>query len=145
LNIFVSKWSKIAAQKKVFFCWFCLGPPSYGIGATIRIGREMLCLPNIFQISSKYLKSLDIGLREVGAKRPLGGVNKVWRTDKHTKQKQIRNGKILLTKNPKKYSLRKLKSLSELTKVAWQRWLFGFKKIYFFFFFTKAIFLNGTP
>jgi hypothetical protein len=22
-----------------------LGPPSYGIGATIRIGREMLCLP----------------------------------------------------------------------------------------------------
>ena len=28
-----------------YFCWFCLGPPSYGIGATIRIGREMLCLP----------------------------------------------------------------------------------------------------
>ena len=22
-----------------------LGPPSYGIGATVRIGREMLCLP----------------------------------------------------------------------------------------------------
>ena len=22
-----------------------IGPPSYGIGATIRIGREMLCLP----------------------------------------------------------------------------------------------------
>ena len=22
-----------------------LGPPSYGIGPTIRIGREMLCLP----------------------------------------------------------------------------------------------------
>ena len=42
---FFWKWSKIAAQKKVFFCWFCLGPPSYGIGATIRIGREMLCLP----------------------------------------------------------------------------------------------------
>ena len=41
---FVSKWSKIAAQKKVFLCWFCLGPPSYGIGATIRIGQEMLCL-----------------------------------------------------------------------------------------------------
>ena len=28
-----------------FFCWFCLGPLSYGIGATILIGREMLCLP----------------------------------------------------------------------------------------------------
>ena len=45
MNIFVWKWSKIAAQKKVFFCWICLGPPSYGIGATIRIGWEMLCLP----------------------------------------------------------------------------------------------------
>ena len=42
---FFWKLSKIAAQKKVFFCWFCLGPPSYGIGATIRIGRELLCLP----------------------------------------------------------------------------------------------------
>ena len=50
------KWSTIwtfyfgsglkSPRKKVFFCcWFCLGPPSYGIGATIRIGREMLCLP----------------------------------------------------------------------------------------------------
>ena len=37
---------KLPRKKKVFFCcWFCLGPPSYGIGATIRIGREMLCLP----------------------------------------------------------------------------------------------------
>ena len=36
---------KSPQKKKFFFCWFCLGPPSYGIGATIRIGREMLCLP----------------------------------------------------------------------------------------------------
>ena len=36
---------KLPRKKKGFFCWFCLGPPSYGIGATIRIGREMLCLP----------------------------------------------------------------------------------------------------
>ena len=44
---FLWKWSKITAQKKsfFFFCCFCLGPPSYGIGATIRNGREMLCLP----------------------------------------------------------------------------------------------------
>ena len=45
------KWSNIGTflfgsglksprKKKV-----CLGPPSYGIGATICIGREMLCLP----------------------------------------------------------------------------------------------------
>jgi hypothetical protein len=27
--------------------WGILGPPSYGIGATIRIGREMLCLPYV--------------------------------------------------------------------------------------------------
>ena len=45
MNIFVWKWSKIAAQKKFFLLLICLGPPSYGIGATIRIGREMLCLP----------------------------------------------------------------------------------------------------
>ena len=40
-------WSGLRSsrKKKFFFCWFCLGPPSYGIGATIRIGREMLCLP----------------------------------------------------------------------------------------------------
>jgi hypothetical protein len=25
--------------------WSNLGPPYYGIGATIRIGREMLCFP----------------------------------------------------------------------------------------------------
>ena len=36
---------KLPRKKKVFFCWFCLCQPSYGIGATIRIGREMLCLP----------------------------------------------------------------------------------------------------
>ena len=30
-------------SKKIGF-WGILGPPSYGIGATIRIGREMLCL-----------------------------------------------------------------------------------------------------
>ena len=36
---------KSPRKKKFFFCRFCLGPPSYGIGATIRIGREMLCLP----------------------------------------------------------------------------------------------------
>ena len=29
-----------------FFCFFCiLGPPYCGIGATIRIGREIRCLP----------------------------------------------------------------------------------------------------
>ena len=37
--------SNCRAQKNYFFCWFCLGSPSYGIGATIRIGREILCLP----------------------------------------------------------------------------------------------------
>ena len=55
---------KSPRKKKFFCCWFCLtnhggnhasrwiigflgilGPPSYGIGAIIRIGREMLCLP----------------------------------------------------------------------------------------------------
>ena len=35
---------------------------------------------------SEYLKSLDIGLQEVGAKIPLGGVDKVWRIEKHPKK-----------------------------------------------------------
>ena len=49
------KWSNIwtflfgiglkSPRKKNFFLLIFLGPPSYGIGATIRIGREMLCLP----------------------------------------------------------------------------------------------------
>ena len=30
--------------QKIWF-WGILGPPYCGIGATIRIGREMLCLP----------------------------------------------------------------------------------------------------
>ena len=70
-TFFFENFQKSPRKKKVFFCcWFCrpvsvrqlywdmrrlywydagfggiLGPPSYGIGATIRIGREMLCLP----------------------------------------------------------------------------------------------------
>ena len=31
--------------KKKIGCWGILGPPSFGICATIRIGREMLSLP----------------------------------------------------------------------------------------------------
>ena len=67
------KWSNIwkflfesglkSPRKKKFFCccWFCLGPPSYGIGATIRIGWEMLCLPYagffnlVFYFPTKHL------------------------------------------------------------------------------------------
>ena len=41
---FGSGLKSLRKKKFFFFCWFCLGPPSYGIGATIRIGREMLCL-----------------------------------------------------------------------------------------------------
>ena len=40
---------------------------------------------NSFSKDSEYLKSLDIGLREVGAKRPLNGVRKC---DGQTKNRQ---------------------------------------------------------
>ena len=60
-----------------------------------------LFFPLLFPKDSKYLKTLDIGLWVVGAKRPLNTVNKVWRTDKHTKEKQIGNGKILRKKKQK--------------------------------------------
>ena len=47
---------KSPRKKKFFFFWFCLGPPSYGIGASIRIGREMLCLPYV-GFKKKYFSS----------------------------------------------------------------------------------------
>ena len=47
LKTFAHKGCKIAAPKKPGFCGeFCLTSRIFvGIGATIRIGREMLCLP----------------------------------------------------------------------------------------------------
>ena len=45
-KIFAHKGCKIAAQKKVCFSAnFALLAGLFGIGATIRIGQEMLCLP----------------------------------------------------------------------------------------------------
>ena len=35
----------IFSVKKKNWVWGYYGPPYYGIGATIRIGREVLCLP----------------------------------------------------------------------------------------------------
>ena len=47
-------------SKKIEF-WGILGPPYYGIDATIRIGREMLCLPYagffIYVLSNASVKS----------------------------------------------------------------------------------------
>ena len=46
LKTFAYKGCKIAAQKKVsFLANFALLAGFFGIGATIRIGREMLCRP----------------------------------------------------------------------------------------------------
>ena len=48
--------------KKIgFLC--ILGPPYCGIGATIRIGREMLCLPyaGFLDATLFSVESLDIG------------------------------------------------------------------------------------
>ena len=43
---------------KKFGFWGILGPPYCGIGATIRIGREMLCLPyaGFFNVLMNFLK-----------------------------------------------------------------------------------------
>jgi hypothetical protein len=38
--------------------WGILGPPSYGIGATIRMGREMLCLPYAGFLFTHFLSSI---------------------------------------------------------------------------------------
>ena len=86
----VNKWRKNAS--KTFFCHGNFTP---------FLSKWDHFFPLLFPMDSKYLKSLDIGHWEVGAKRPLNGVNKVWRTEKHTKQKQIRNSKILCQKRKK--------------------------------------------
>ena len=63
-------WWLFQFFKKIRF-WVILGPPYCGIGATIRIGQEMLCLPflspgifylaGIFEVCSKQIqKSLTI-------------------------------------------------------------------------------------
>ena len=64
LNTFAHKGCKIAAQKKFNFRWIL---PYYqdlfGIGATIRIGREMLGLPyagflkNLFYFSLSFVSA----------------------------------------------------------------------------------------
>ena len=41
--------------KKIGFLGI-FGPPSYGIGAIIRIGREMLCLPYAGFLKTKTVK-----------------------------------------------------------------------------------------
>ena len=56
-------------KKKIGFLDI-LGPPSYGIGATIRIGREMLCLPYavfflIMLITTGYMKWPKINKKTV--------------------------------------------------------------------------------
>ena len=46
LNTFAHEGCKIAAQKKISFSAnFALLAGFFGIGATIRTGREMFCLP----------------------------------------------------------------------------------------------------
>ena len=42
--------------KKIGF-WAILGPPYHGIGATIRIDREMLCLPYAGFLNLYFFKS----------------------------------------------------------------------------------------
>ena len=42
---FAYEGCEIAAQKNVFFGKFCLTCMIFCIGATIRIGRDVLCLP----------------------------------------------------------------------------------------------------
>ena len=57
--------------------WGILGPPSYGIGATIRIGRQMLCLPyaGFFPLlfRTKWWSLSVEGLLSMGPPPPLPG------------------------------------------------------------------------
>ena len=57
--------------------WGILGPPSYGIGATIRIGREMLCLPyaGFLKNSSKYYTVTHFTMRKKKKKKCMMGTS----------------------------------------------------------------------
>ena len=81
-------WSKGVSLILSYFCVFgdffpfskkfglmgILGPPSYGIGATIRIGREILCLPYagfllVFLYISEIISLYNISGAKVGAEQ----------------------------------------------------------------------------
>ena len=53
-------WMIFSVFQKIGF-WGILGPPSYGIGAAICIGREVLCLPyaGLFYLEFTFLSSLN--------------------------------------------------------------------------------------
>ena len=67
LKTFSHKECKIAAQKnKVFiFLNFSLLAGCFGIGATIRIGREMLCLPYVGLSSNRPNRPIRSSSRDV--------------------------------------------------------------------------------
>ena len=87
-----NKWKKY--HKKTFFRH---GDLTLFLSKNVQIWDHFF--PLLFLKDSEYLKGSGIELWEVVAKRPLNGVNKVWRTDKQTKIKIIINGKILCKKN----------------------------------------------
>ena len=64
-KIYKKKWSQIVKlllimgvksprKRSFFFCEFCLTSRIFGIGATICIGREMLCLPYVGFLYPSY-------------------------------------------------------------------------------------------
>ena len=59
LNILLIKGVKLPHKKSLIFDQFCLTSRIFGIGATIRIGQEMLYLPNAGFLFKNYLKLLD--------------------------------------------------------------------------------------
>ena len=71
---------QISPKKKIFF--FLRGDLTPFMSKSFTIRDHFL--PLLIPKDSENLKSLDIGLQEVGAKRRLNGVNKVLRTHKHT-------------------------------------------------------------
>ena len=98
-------------KKNLYKTFFCRDNFIPFLSKKVRILDHFLQL--LFAKDSEYLKSLDIGLQEVGAKRPLNRVNEQTNTQNKNK-KEI--AKSFVKKN-KKCAFRKLKSLSELKKL----------------------------
>ena len=86
-----TKWSKLMKKKKSIKKTFFLRRSHFTPFLSKKVHTWDHFFPLLFPKDSKYLKVWTLDLGKMGEERPFTGVNKVWRTDKRTKQNKIRN------------------------------------------------------
>ena len=125
----LNSWRRKNPEKKLFLPW-----QFYTIFEQKSSDLRPLLSISFSKDSEYQKKCLDIGLREMGSKRLLNGVNKVWRKDQDTKQK-----KSALSENSKAYpSSQKLRDDDNFFLSARIRFRIFWKSTFSFFY--KAYF-----